>query len=89
VAEKIKDEMMDIPHRHVIFTLPHQLNNLIKDNKSQLFDYLFKAAAESVKDWMWHKYSLKPASSCAATFGETKEFHNPHPHDPFLGRDKQ
>ncbi|MHB8089823.1 MAG: IS91 family transposase, partial [Anaerolineaceae bacterium] len=47
-AEKMESQMMDIPHRHVVFTLPHQLNNLIKDNKSQLLDFLFKAAAESV-----------------------------------------
>lgn len=75
-AEKIKDEMMDIPHRHVVFTLPHQLNNLIKENKAQLLNSLFKAASESVKDWMWHKYSLKPGIiSVLHTFGETKEFH--------------
>jgi len=76
-AEKIKDEMMDIPHRHVVFTLPHQLNNLIKDNKSQLLDFLFKAASESVMDWMQHKYGLKPGIiSVLHTFGETKEFHS-------------
>ena len=68
--------MMDIPHRHVVFTLPHQLNNLIKDNKQQLLDFLFKAASESVMDWMQHKYGLKPGIiSVLHTFGETKEFH--------------
>jgi len=76
-AEKMKNQMMDIPHRHVVFTLPHQLNDLIKTNKSLLLDLLFKAAAESVKDWMWHKYGLKPGIiSVLHTFGETKEFHS-------------
>jgi hypothetical protein len=76
-AEKMKSQMMGIPHRHVVFTLPHQLNNLIKANKSSLLDFLFKAAAESVKDWMWHKYGLKPGIiSVLHTFGETKEFHS-------------
>jgi len=76
-AEKIKDEMMDIPHRHVVFTLPHQLNNLIKDNRSQMLDFLFKAASESIMDWMQHKYGLKPGIiSVLHTFGETKEFHS-------------
>lgn len=75
-AEKMESQMMDIPHRHVVFTLPHQLNNLVKDNKRQLLDFLFKAASESVKDWMWHKYGLKPGIiSVLHTFGETKEFH--------------
>jgi hypothetical protein len=76
-AEKMKSQMMGIPHRHVVFTLPHRLNNLIKDNKAQLLDFLFKAAAETVKDWMWHKYNLKPGIiSVLHTFGETKEFHS-------------
>jgi hypothetical protein len=75
-AEKMESQMMDIPHRHVVFTLPHQLNNLIKYNKWQLFDFLFKAASESVMDWMQHKYGLKPGIiSVLHTFGETKEFH--------------
>lgn len=75
-AEKMESQMMDIPHRHVVFTLPHQLNNLIKDNKQQLLDFLFKAAKESVMDWMQHKYGLKPGIiSVLHTFGETKQFH--------------
>jgi hypothetical protein len=75
-ADKIKDEMMDIPHRHVVFTLPHQLNNLIKDNKAQLLGFLFKAAAESIMDWMQHKYNLKPGViNVLHTFGEKKDFH--------------
>jgi hypothetical protein len=75
-AEKMESQMMDIPHRHVVFTLPHQLNDLIKDNKKQLLDFLFKAASESVMDWMHHKYGLKPGIiSVLHTFGETKEFH--------------
>jgi hypothetical protein len=75
-ADKIKAEMMNIPHRHVVFTLPHQFNNLIKGNKAQLLGFLFKAAAESIMDWMQHKYGLKPGIiSVLHTFGETKEFH--------------
>jgi hypothetical protein len=75
-ANKIKDEMMDIPHRHVVFTLPHQLNKLIKDNKAQLFGFLFQSAAESIMDWMKRKYNLKPGIiNVLHTFGETKEFH--------------
>jgi hypothetical protein len=75
-AEKMESQMMNIPHRHVVFTLPHQLNNLIKDNKSQLLSFLFKAASESVMDWMQYKYGLKPGIiSVLHTFGETKDFH--------------
>jgi len=79
-ADKIKDQMLDIPHRHVVFTLPHTLNNLIKDNKWELLSALFKAAAEAIKDWMMHKYKLKPGIiSVLHTFGEVKQMH-PHIH---------
>ena len=79
-AEKMKDQMMDLPHRHVVFTLPHQLNTLIKDNKALILDILFKTAADSIKDWMQHKYRLTPGIiSVLHTAGETKELH-PHIH---------
>ncbi len=79
-ADKMKDQMLDLAHRHVVFTLPHQLNNLIKDNKAVLLDILFKAAADSIKDWMGHKYKLIPGIiSVLHTAGETKELH-PHIH---------
>ena len=79
-AEKIKDQMLDIPHRHVVFTLPHKLNDLISNNKWELLSALFKAAAEAIKDWMMHKYGLIPGIiSVLHTFGETKQMH-PHIH---------
>ena len=79
-AEKIKGQMLDIPHRHVVFTLPHKLNNLINDNKRTLLSALFAAAAEAIKDWMMYKYKLTPGIiSVLHTFGETKKMH-PHIH---------
>lgn len=75
-ADKLKDELLPIAHRHVIFTLPHGLNALIKANKWLLFDILFKSAAESIKDWMMAKYQLTPGIiSVLHTFGEKKNAH--------------
>lgn len=74
-AERMKNQMLNIPHRHVVFTVPHSLNNLIKDNKSPLLNILFKAAADSIKDWMMHKYKLNPGIiNVLHTFGEKKIF---------------
>ena len=75
-ADKIKEKMMSIPHRHAIFTLPHQLNSLIKVNKQELLSALMRTSADTLKDWMAHKYNLKPGIiSVLHTFGETKDYH--------------
>jgi hypothetical protein len=76
----MKDQMLDIPHRHVVFTLPHKLNDIVNTNKLLLLDILFKTAAESIKDWMQYKYKLTPGIiSVLHTAGEQKELH-PHIH---------
>jgi len=75
-AEKIKLKMMDLPHRHVVFTLPHQLNDLIKDNGAELLNILFRSAADTLSDWMGNKYNIKPGIiSVLHTFGEIKQYH--------------
>lgn len=75
-ADKIKNQMLSLPHRHVVFTLPHQLNDLIKANKYELLSVLMRTTADTFKDWMAHKYNLKPGIiSVLHTFGETKDYH--------------
>lgn len=75
-AEKIKNQMLNIPHRHAVFTIPHQLNKLIKSNGKDLFNILFRTAADTLKDWMEFKYKLTPGIiSVLHTYGETKAFH--------------
>jgi hypothetical protein len=75
-AEKIKRNMLKIPHRHVIFTIPHQLNWLIKRNEFILLNMHMQASAETLKDWMEYKYDIKPGIiSVLHTYGEKKDFH--------------
>lgn len=75
-AERIKKNMMALPHRHTIMTLPHQLNNLIKNNKNELLSALMRVSADTFNDWMGHKYNIKPGIiSVLHTFGEVKEYH--------------
>jgi Putative transposase/Transposase zinc-binding domain len=75
-ADRLKNQMMDLPHRHTVMTLPHQFNHLIKENKKGLLSALMRVAADTLKDWMAHKYNINPGIiSVLHTFGETKEFH--------------
>ncbi len=75
-ADKLKDSMLSLPHRHVVVTLPHQLNGLIKRNNKELLDILMRTSSQLFKDWMWHKHHLKPGIiTVLHTYGETKDYH--------------
>jgi hypothetical protein len=75
-ANRISQQMLSLPHRHAVMTLPHQLNQLIKDNDKYLLNILMRTAADTFKDWMGHKYHITPGIiSVLHTFGETKDFH--------------
>jgi hypothetical protein len=75
-AEKVKGNMLSIPHRHVVFTIPHQLNFLIIRNKFILLNTLMQTSAEALKDWINYKFDLQPGIiSVLHTAGEQKENH--------------
>ena len=79
-AEDIKSEMLDIPHRHVVFTLPHKLNPLLKANKVDMLNILASTAADTFKDWMKSKFGIKTGIiGVIHTYGEKKNLH-PHIH---------
>lgn len=79
-SENIKSRMLNIAHRHVVFTLPHSLNGLLKQNQRQLLNMLSRAAANTFKDWMRNKYGiLCGIIAVIHTFGEKKNLH-PHIH---------
>lgn len=75
-AEKLKYRMFDLKHRHIVLTLPHKLNGLIKQNREKLLNIFMPIAADVFKDWMHHKYNIKPGIiSVLHTFGEKKNYH--------------
>jgi len=75
-AKKVNNNMMDLGHRHAVFTLPHQLIPLIKRNGKILLDELMRCSADTLKDWISHKYGIKPGViSVLHTFGEKKDNH--------------
>ena len=79
-ADKAYQKLLNIPHRHSVATLPHQLNPLLEKNYRLLNNALFKAAAETIKDWFLAKYDITPGIiSVLHTFGEKKNRHH-HAH---------
>ena len=46
--EKRKDEILSTRYFHVVFTLPHELNTIILNNKKIMLNILFKAASQTL-----------------------------------------
>jgi hypothetical protein len=43
-------ELLPVAYFHVVFTLPHVLNPLIRANKKQLYELLFRSVSETLKE---------------------------------------
>ncbi len=46
--EKRKDEILPASYFHVVFTLPHEFNPVILNNKKVMLNILFKAASQTL-----------------------------------------
>jgi hypothetical protein len=46
--EKRRDEILPTSYFHVVFTLPHELNTAILNNKKVMFNILFRAASKTL-----------------------------------------
>ena len=49
--DKQKSELLPVGYFHLVFTLPHELNGLILNNKKILLSHLFKAVGETLVDF--------------------------------------
>lgn len=75
-AKKIEGQMMLLPHRHVVMTIPHALAPMVKSNGKELLNILLRTAADTFKDWVLAKYRVEIGIiSVLHTFGETKDYH--------------
>lgn len=74
--------ILDTHHYHVIFTIPHQLNDLWLLNPNEMTNLLFKCAKEALFGMMENEdfLGVKPGMiATLQTWGETLIFH-PHVH---------
>ena len=75
-ADNVYQKLINVPHRHVVMTLPHALNPLIKLNKKIFFNKLMSIASNVMKDYITKKYGIFPGViSVLHTFGEKKNLH--------------
>lgn len=80
--ERVQDKLLNCPHFHVVFTLPHELNDLWRYNRAWSADHLMRAASECVRELLADpKYLGAQVGIIAAvhTWGRTLNFH-PHVH---------
>lgn len=81
-AESISAKLINCRHRHIVFTIPQELRELFRKDRT-LLHLLFKASAQTITDWMYslnHKESFTPGIvSSLHTFGRDLKW-NPHIH---------
>ncbi len=76
------ERLLPVEWYHVVFTLPHELNELILHNKSDLYSLMFKHCSDTLKTfgndpkWIGGEIGI---ISILHTWGQNLEFH-PHIH---------
>lgn len=80
-----KADVVEAPYFHIVFTVPSELNLLIYYNQEVLYDALYKAAAETLKDLSKDRLGITPGIiSVLHTWGSNLDYH-PHIHSIVLG----
>ena len=82
-----KEDILDAPYYHVVFTLPEELNELIYSNQKLLYDLLYKASSETIAELAndpKHLGAKVGFLSVLHTWGSSMSFH-PHLHLIVLG----
>ncbi|MFA9379122.1 MAG: IS91 family transposase [Lachnotalea sp.] len=82
-----KENVLDAPYFHVVFTLPEELNSLIYGNQKVLYDLLYRCSSEIILELSADEKYLNAKVgflSVLHTWGSSMNFH-PHLHLVVLG----
>ena len=77
-----KQDVLDVKHFHTVFTIPSELNALVLQNPRRLYDLLFRASSETVRELTADAKYLGAAvgyMSILHSWGSNMSFH-PHIH---------
>jgi hypothetical protein len=76
--DKLNGPLLRVPYVHGVFTLPHELNGLIKRNKAQLYSVLMRSCWQTVKSLTQdpnHVGGLPGMISVLHTIGSDMNYH--------------
>ena len=82
--EKRKEDLLECPYFHVVFTVPSELNPLILRNKEKSYDLLFKAASETLKEVAQNPKHLGAEIGCIGVLHTWGQNLLDHPHIHFI-----
>jgi hypothetical protein len=77
-----KSELLPVKYFHIVFTVPHSLNELFLYNKTMMYNILFKTAWDTIKTVAANKDYIGAETGCTGilhTWGQNLEYH-PHVH---------
>jgi len=77
-----KEELLPVPYFHVVFTLPSELDGIVMQNQALLYNLLFKASQETIRELARDKKYLGAEiglTSILHTWGQNLTLH-PHIH---------
>jgi Putative transposase/Transposase zinc-binding domain len=80
--ERQRAQLLPVPYFHVVFTLPHELNALIRLNARALYGLLFDTAAQTLQEFANNPRWLGGTLGCTLvlhTWSQTL-LHHPHVH---------
>ena len=74
-VDKLKSNLLKVPYIHTVFTLPHQLNTLARNNESVIYSLIMKVAWMTIKS-IGAKSKYTPGmTSILHTFGSDMKYH--------------
>lgn len=74
------DELLPVEYFHVVFTLPHELNPLILQNKKELYALLFDAASQTLREVATRSMQAEPGFIAVLHTWDQKLLDHPHIH---------
>ncbi len=68
-VDNLKATLLAVPYVHTVFTLPHQLNSLAKQNEKEMYSLIMRVSWLTIKT-VTAKYNATPGmTSVLHTFG--------------------